>query len=162
MLYIQIRASLRLNPIPLFLVAELVMSTRSCLSLESRSHHASHSAHATHAAGRATCARGLRDVDDHGLGRDHQRCNTCCIDEGSPDDLGGVDNTGSLHVNVLTLAGIEASVLVSLLNKLIDNDGAFETGVLADCLSRDTASILDNANTNILVEVVAFEGVQFL
>jgi len=129
--------------------------------------HASHSTHSSHTTGHATSTTGrstswLWAVDDHGLGGDHERSNTGSIDEGSSDDLGGVDDTGLKHVDVLTGGGVVSALLVASLEELVDNDGAFVSSVLADGLDGDLASFSYNINTDTLVEVFSLDVVKSL
>jgi len=47
-----------------------------------------------------------------------------------------------------------------LLEKLVNNDGTFETGILANSLAWDSASLLDDLNTNVLIKVLTLEIVE--
>ena len=126
------------------------------------SHHAAHATHAAHASHATGVGRVVRAIDDHGLGRDHQRCDAGSVDECNPDDFSRVHNSGGLHVNIFTRGRIEASADVVSLDQLVDDDGALETSVLADSLSWDTAGLSDDVNTNVLVEVGSLKTIKFL
>jgi len=129
------------------------------------SHHSAHAAHAAHATGHAAHSGGTtfgRCVNDHGFSGDHKGCNAGGVNESSAHDLGGIDNTSFLHVNVFTLGGIETSLKISSLDEFVDNNGAFESCVLADSLGRDTASMLDDTNSDVLVKVLALEVIKSL
>lgn len=118
--------------------------------------HAAHSPHATHAAhSGGSRALLLGRLDDGDLGGTEQGGDTASIDQGGADDLEGIQDTGGNHVDVLALGAVEALVEVvgELVGDLADNDGALSAGVLDDHASGAGDSVLDNGNTELLVEV---------
>ncbi|TLD33253.1 hypothetical protein PspLS_00817 [Pyricularia sp. CBS 133598] len=123
--------------------------------------HATHASHTTHAASRALLLRGLNDGN---LGGTEERGDTAGVKETGADDLEGVDDTGVDHVDVLALGGIVtlAEVRAELVHELANNDGALKTGVLDDCPGRAGDGILDDANTELLVEVGRLDVAQSL
>lgn len=122
-------------------------------------HHTSHTAHTTHAAHathrRTTSSLLLRGINDGNLSSAQKRGNTASVDETSADDLEGVKDTGVDHVNVLALGAIETLVEVTgvLVSELADNDGALKASVLDDGSGRACNGVLDDADTELLVEV---------
>ena len=69
---------------------------------------------------------------DGSLGGDHEAGNTCGMDEGHSDDLkareedylGGVDDSGFDHVDLLSDGGVKADARVAFLEELVDDHGA--------------------------------------
>lgn len=132
-------------------------------SLEHAATHAAHTAHTAHTArgGRALLLRGLDDSD---LGGTEEGGDTAGINEGSADDLERVDDTGVDEVDVLALGAVEAAVeiLAEVVGELADDDAALQTGVLNNGAGRAGDGVLDDADTELLVEVGggdAFEAV---
>lgn len=115
--------------------------------------HAAHTAHAAH--GRTARALLLRSINDGDLGGTEQRGNTAGINKTSADDLEGVKDTGSDHVNVLALGAVEALVEVSgvLVSELANNNRTLETSILDDGAGRAGNGALDNVHSELLVEV---------
>jgi hypothetical protein len=124
------------------------------------SHHAAHAAHTAHASHVATASLWLWNVNDHSLGGDHEGCDPGSIDECSADNLGWVDDTGFLHVNVLSLGCVEATAFIATLEELVNDDGSLEACVLANSLAWNFASALYDANANVLVEVSALKRIK--
>jgi hypothetical protein len=123
--------------------------------------HASHSTHTSHTTA-AGSTRWLGDINNHGLSGDHERSNTGRVNEGGSDDLGGVNDTGFHHVDVLTGGGVVSALHVSRLEKFVDDDRAFVSSVLADGLDGDLASLSYNIDTNTLVKVLSLDVVKSL
>ena len=116
--------------------------------------HASHAAHATHAASTGSTSRLLfRELNDHSISCQHQRGNTSCIDKGCTNNLSGIKDTLFNHVNIDSLGSIETIGKDALFEELVDNDGALKACILANCLGRNPAGLLDDLDTDILVEV---------
>lgn len=124
-------------------------------ALEHAAAHAAHAAHTTHATARGGGALLLRGLDNGDLGGTEEGGDTAGVNQSGADNLQGVDDTGSDHVNVLTLGAVVAAVEVLgvLVSQLADNDGAFETSVLNDGASGAGDGALDDADTELLVEV---------
>jgi len=127
--------------------------------------HASHSSHTTGHTARGTASSGtsgLGDLNDHSLSGDHERCNTGSVNEGGSDDLGGVNDSGLHHVDVLTGSSVVSAHAVSTLEEFVDDNRAFVSSVLADSLDGDLASLSYNINTDSLVEVSSLNVVKSL
>lgn len=124
-------------------------------SLEHAAAHATHTAHTAHATGRGSRALLLRGLNDSDLGGTKQRGNTAGVNESSADDLERVDDTGSDEVDVLALGAVEATVeiLGVVVGELADNNATLQTGVLDNGASGAGDGVLDDANTELLVEV---------
>lgn len=122
--------------------------------------HARHSTHTAHATGGTASRTVLLNLDDSGLGRDHEGGDTAGVSDGSTHDLGGVNDTALVHVAVLTDGSVETVVHNVGLEELVDDDGALETGVGADSLAGDLASLLDDLNADVLVEVGTLKVVE--
>ncbi|VUC23355.1 unnamed protein product [Clonostachys rosea] len=103
-------------------------------------------------------------LDDGNLSSSEERGDTTGINETSADDLEGIQNTGGDHVNVLALGAVKTLVEVAgvLVSELANNDGALKPSVLDDGTSRAGNGALDNADTELLVEVGGLEAVQSL
>ncbi|QBZ61067.1 hypothetical protein PoMZ_08013 [Pyricularia oryzae] len=123
--------------------------------------HATHASHTTHAAGRTLL---LGSLNDGNLGGTQKRGDTAGVKETGADDLQGVDDTGIDHVDVLALGGIVAlaEVGAELVHELANNDGALKTGVLDDRPGRAGDGVLDDADTELLVEVGRLDVAQGL
>lgn len=132
----------------------------SCL--EHATTHTAHTTHATHATSRGSRGLLLRGLNDGNLSGTEERGNTASVDKSSADDLERVNNTGGDHVNVLALGAVVAAVEVlgELISELANNDAALETGVLDDSAGRAGDGALDNADTELLVEVGGVDLVQ--
>jgi hypothetical protein len=50
--------------------------------------------------------------------------------------------------------------VATLVKKLVDNNGALETSILANSLAWDSAGLSDNLDTNILIEVRTLDSVE--
>ncbi|GKT57007.1 unnamed protein product [Colletotrichum tofieldiae] len=127
-------------------------------------HHTTHASHTAHAA-HATHGWGsllLGSLDNGDLGGTEQGSDTAGVNETSADDLEGVKDTGSDHVDVLALGGVEALVELAgvLVGELANNDGALETGVLDDGASGAGDGVLDDGDTELLVEVGGLDVLQ--
>ncbi|KAJ0166013.1 hypothetical protein CTA2_9100 [Colletotrichum tanaceti] len=123
--------------------------------------HASHTAHAAHAThGRSSLLLG--SIDNGDLSGTEQRSDTAGVNEASANDLEGVKDTGSDHVDVLALGGVKALVELAgvLVGELANNDGALKTGVLDNAASGAGDGVLDNGNTELLVEVGSLDVLQ--
>jgi hypothetical protein len=132
-------------------------------SLEHAAAHAAHTAHATaHTAHGRSSASGLRGLDNGDLSRAEEGGNTRGVHKTSADDLEGVKDTGSDHVNVLALGGVEAhvEVIAVLVHKLTDNNGTLSTGVLDNGAGRAGDGGLNDRDTELLVEVLGLQVVK--
>ncbi|PKS09713.1 hypothetical protein jhhlp_004334 [Lomentospora prolificans] len=118
-------------------------------------HHAAHTTHSAHASHGAAGALLLGSVDDGDLSGTEKRGDTAGVTETGPNDLEGIKDTGGDHVDVLTLGAVEALVEVTgeLIHELANNNGALKAGVLDNGLGRLGDGVLDNADTELLVEV---------
>jgi hypothetical protein len=129
--------------------------------LEAHSAHASHTTHTTgHTAWRTRLLLGCLNNSD--LGGTEERGDTAGIDESSADNLEGVEDTGSDHVDVLALGAVESLVKVTLvlIDELANDDRALSTGVLDDLASGVGDGVLDDGNTELLVEVGSLDGAE--
>ena len=127
---------------------------------------AAHTAHTAHPWGHSACTHGARGL----VGCLHNR-DFCCskkgsnaasIDKSSADNLEGVKDTGLDHVDVLALSAVESLVEVAseLVGELANNDRALGTGVFDDLASGVGDSVLDNGDTELLVEVGGLDILQ--
>lgn len=123
-------------------------------------HHTGHTAHTAHTTHAHTRRRSLLlGVNNAGLASCQQASNTGSVDEGGPDDLQGVEDTGSNHVSVLRSLGVVTPVELFGSGKLIgkestDDNGTLLTGVLDDGSDRSSDSLSDHGDTEFLVKVV--------
>lgn len=131
-------------------------------ALEHAAAHAAHTTHATHATGRGSGALLLRGLDDGNLGGTEEGSDTTGVNQSGADNLEGVDDTSSDHVDVLAGGAVVATVEVLgvLVGELTDDDGALETGVLDDGAGGAGDSALDDADTELLVEVGGLDAVK--
>lgn len=123
-------------------------------------HHTGHTAHTAHTTHAHTRRRSLLlGVNNTGFASCQQASNTGSVDEGGPDDLQGVEDTGSNHVSVLRSLGVVTPVELFGSGKLIgkestDDNGTLLTGVLDDGSDRSSDSLSDHGDTEFLVKVV--------
>jgi len=137
--------------------------TGEATSLEHAAAHAAHTTHATtHTAHGRSSASGLGGLDNGDLGRTEEGGNTGGVHKTGADDLEGVKDTGSDHVNVLALGGVEAlvEIVAVFVHELADNDGTLGTGVLHDGAGRAGDGGLDDRDTELLVEVLGLKVVE--
>ena len=88
-----------------------------------------HPAHVGHAPAGMTVL--VRLVGDHGFGRQQQAGDRGGVLKRRPDNLGRIDDT-CLHQVFVDLRGcVEAVGTLEVLD-LVDNDGSFDAGVVAD------------------------------
>ena len=118
--------------------------------------HSAHASHPAHASG-ATSLLFLGEFDDHGISGEHERGNTSSINEGGSNDLSGINNALLDHVNIDTLGGIETIGAAALLKEFVNNNGALEASILADSLCGNSACLLNDLNTNILIKVFTLQ-----
>jgi len=124
---------------------------------EAHASHSAHAAHATHATSTGTTSRLLfRELNNHSISCQHQRGNTRSIDKGCADNLSGIKDTLLYHVNIDSLGSIETIGKAALFEELVNNNGALKPCILANCLGRNPTGVLDDLDTNILIEVVSF------
>lgn len=125
-------------------------------------HHAAHTTHTTHAAHGAGGALLLGGLNDGDLGGTEQRGNAASISETSADNLEGVEDTSLDHVDVLALGAVETLVEVvgKLVLELTDNDGALHAGVLNDGPGWAGDGVLDDADAELLIEIVGLDVLQ--
>jgi hypothetical protein len=126
------------------------------LLLESHASHSAHTAHAAHT--RRWAARLLLGrLDDGNLGGTEKGCDAAGVNESGADNLEGVEDTGLNHVNVLALGAVETLVEVVL---ILVNDGALGAGVLDNLASGVGDGVLDDGNSELLVEVGSLDRVK--
>jgi hypothetical protein len=139
------------------------MVKQGTTSLEHAAAHAAHTTHATaHTAhGRSTAGR-LRGVNDGDLGGAEERGDTRGVHETGADDLEGIKDTSSDHVDVLALGGVKALVEVTLelVHELANNNGALKTSIFDNGASGLGDGGLDDRNTELLVEVLGLELIE--
>ncbi|KAF3799563.1 Heat shock protein 60, partial [Colletotrichum gloeosporioides] len=129
-------------------------------------HHSTHAAHAAHTSHTAHTTGGrallLRSLNDGDLSGAEQGGNTAGVNETGADDLEGVEDTGSNHVDVLALGAVEALVELvgELVGELTNDDRALKTGVLDDAAGGAGDGVLDDADTELLVEVGGLDVLQ--
>ncbi|KAG2021770.1 hypothetical protein GB937_004732 [Aspergillus fischeri] len=130
-------------------------------SLEHAATHAAHTAHTTHAAG-SSRALLLRGLNDGNLGGTEQGGDTAGIEQSGANDLERIEDTAGDHVDVLALGAVETAVEVlgELVGQLADNDAALEAGVLNNGASGAGDGVLDDADTELLVEVLGLDIVK--
>lgn len=100
-------------------------------------HHATHATHAAHATG-ATSDRGvlLGEISDHALSGGHKGGNRRGIDEGSSDDLDGVDDASLDHVAIRVGLGVVAIVAISLAEQVANDNRALNAGIVGNASAR--------------------------
>lgn len=129
-------------------------------------HHATHAAHAAHATHTAHTAHGALvvawGIDNHGLGGAQKGSNTGSILKTGDNDLVGVENTAGIHVTVLAVRGIVTVVEVVVLDNLGDHNSTLTASVGNDGLGGDLDGGADNVDSELLVKVLALEGVEDL
>lgn len=121
-------------------------------------HHSRHPhATATHHR-RRSCSLDLC-FDNCYLCGSEERSNTASINKSGTDDLEGVKDTSLDHVDVLALSAVKALVEVVgiLISELANNDGTLSTGVLDDLAGGVGDGVLDDGDTELLVEVVGLD-----
>lgn len=89
------------------------------------------------------------------LSGSHKWSNWSCIDESSSNNLGWVDDTSFNHVNILVFASIETKFFIFLGKEFSNNNCTFSTSVLNNSSNWKFNSLLDDLNTNILIEVIS-------
>lgn len=123
-------------------------------------HHTGHAAHAAHATHAHTSRRSLLlGINNTGLAGRQQASNTRGVDKSGPDDLQGVEDTGSDHVSVLRSLGVVTPVelfwgSVFIGQKSTNDDGTLLTSVLDDGSDGSSDSLSDHGDTELLVKVV--------
>src|SRR5271165_6696763 len=119
--------------------------------------------HAVHAAATVTTAGrsrlGLRDVGNHGLGREHQAGDRRGVLQRRARDLGGVDHAGLHQILVDVRSGVVAVVRILAVVDLADNHSALFTGVANNLAQRLFDGTADDLGADLLV---AFEGLDEL
>ena len=109
---------------------------------------------AVHASGHSGSGGFLgRKVSNHALSGGHEGGNTGGVAESGTDNLEGIENTSLEHVLVGLAGGIETHLGVVLLEELVDDDAAVDAGVLGDGLAGNGDGLLDDVDTDLLVEV---------
>ena len=121
-----------------------------------------HSAHAAH-AGVAGGHRGFGffDVAEDALGGEEHAGDAGGVLQGHTGHLGGVDDTALEEVLVFLGAGVVAVVALAILD-FIDNDAAFQAGVLDNHAQRLLDGATDNLDAELLVLVLGFHGLELL
>jgi hypothetical protein len=110
-----------------------------------------HVAHAAHAAAAGHRGRRilLRTLGDHRLGGDQQAGDRRRVLEGATHDLHGVDDAGLDEIDVLAALGVEAPVVLVLLEDLADNDDQrVGIDIVRKALQYPTRLIAENAGTD--------------
>lgn len=118
--------------------------------------HTHHSCHGVHSTGRTSSTRVLFCC----LNDSNFRCTekggySASIDESGADNLEGIKNTSFNHVDVLASGAVESLVEVAaeLIGELANNNRAFSSGVLDNLAGGVCDGVLDNGDTELLVEV---------
>lgn len=134
---------------------EVILQGRGSEALEHAAAHATHTAHTTHATSRRGRALLLGSIDNGDLGSTEEGGDTAGVNQSGADNLEGINDTGGDHVDVLAGGTVVSAVEVLgvLVGQLADNDGALETGVLNNGAGRAADSALDDADTELLIEV---------
>lgn len=140
---------------------------QGCLFVKKRNlHHATHAAHTAHTAHATHATHGALvvawGIDNHGLGGAQQGSNTGSILKTGDNDLVGVENTAGVHVTVLAVRGIVAVVEVVVLDHLGNHNSTLTASVGDDGLGGDLDGGADNVDSELLVKVLALEGVEDL
>ena len=120
-----------------------------------------HSAHTAHTGVGGGCGFGFLDVAEDALGGQQHTGDAGGVLEGHTGNLGGVDDTALEQLLVLLGTGIVAVVALAVAD-FVDDDAAFQAGVLNNHTQRLFDSATDNLNTELLVFVLGFNLVQLL
>lgn len=117
--------------------------------------HTAHTTHTTSTAHGRSRHLLLRSIDDGNLSGTQQRSNTRRINERSANNLQGINDTSSDHIDILASSAVEALVEVSsiLIRKLANNDRTLKTSVLDDRARGTGDGALDDVDTEVLIEV---------
>lgn len=134
---------------------EVILQGEMVRGLEHAAAHTAHTTHATHATTGSGRALLLRSIDNSDLSSTEEGGDTAGINQSGADNLQGVDDTGGNHVNILAGGTVVSAVEVLgvLVGQLADNDGALESGVLNNGAGRAADGALDDADTELLIEV---------
>ncbi len=101
----------------------------------------------------------LRNLGDHGFGRQHQRRDRRRVLQRRTGHLGRIDDAGLHQILITARCGVEAVVGVVVRANLLDDDRAFVTGIADDLANRLFAGARDDVDANLLV-AFALEVVQ--
>jgi hypothetical protein len=99
----------------------------------------------------------LRGFGDRGFRRDDEAGDRGCVLQRRAHDLHRIDDAGLHEVDVLFGLRVEAEIVVLVLAQLADNDRAFNAGVFHDLTDRGFQRLLDDADADVLVFVVALD-----
>src|SRR5271166_3017930 len=93
----------------------------------------------------------LRNLGDHGFRRQHQRRDRRRILQRRPSHLRRIDHARFHQVFKLHRSSVEAVVRVVVATNLLDDDGAFVTGIADNLANRLFAGARDDVDANLLV-----------
>src|SRR5258705_8722794 len=121
-----------------------------------------HTAHATRRSASGSCSGWLLLLDDQSFGREEEARNRRRILQRGPGDLGRVDDPSGDQILVLIGQRVVAVTVVLRLANLLDDDGAFTTGVLHDYPHRLLDRFTDDVDADLLVALGELEGLERL
>jgi len=129
---------------------------RTCIKYIFSEAHSAHASHAAHSTGTSSLLL-LRKINNHSISSEHEGSNTGSINKRCSHNFCGINNAFLDHININTLCSIETIISIVLLAEFVNNNRTLEASVLANSLAGDTASMLNDLNTNILVEVLTLQ-----
>jgi len=125
--------------------------------------HTTHSTHAAHAT--THCRRGILSsgniFDDNAFRSNHERSNWSGIEESNFNNLGGVDNTSLNEVTENVFGSIITKVVIILFEKFSNDNSSFFTSIFSNSLAWNLDGLLDNLDTNVLIEVFTLQGIKW-
>src|SRR5665647_2538815 len=127
------------------------------LEIHSAAAHAAHSAAARHAAAGTLL---LRNFGDHRFRGDQQPGNRSRALDRRTHDLGRVDDALADEIAVFAGLGVEAPVVLVLLEDLADNDRAVFAGIGGDLAGRGLDRLADDLDAVLLVFVVGLHPLE--
>src|SRR5712691_5632006 len=122
-----------------------------------------HTAHTAHATARHTGGRTflLRPFGDHGFRGDQKPGDRGCILQRRPHNLGWVDDALGDEIDVLAVLGIEAVIVLLLVEDLADNDRAVLARVDGDLARRPGERLAHDVDAGFLVVVLRAYFLQY-
>ena len=136
-----------------------VISSSIILTTADGSIHAAHAAHAGVAGGH--WGFGFLDVAEDALGGEEHAGDRGGVLQGHTGHLGGVDDAALEQVLVFLGAGIVAVVTLAVLH-LVDDDAAFQAGVLDNHAEGLLDGATDDLDAELLVLVLGLHGLELL
>ena len=133
------------------------------MSRGSEASHASHATHTSHATRRSAGRHRwvlLRNLGHHGLGGDQESCHRSSILQGRANHLGRIHDPRLDEILVDLLLGIEAEVLVLVLEDLSGDDGAIVPGVLRNLAGWRFNRATHDVDTDLLVGLFQLDLLQ--